>query len=90
MPYSVVTAQQACSTEMVNLAENKFIVTVPAKRIKQYKTLTGLALADRQFVISKRISQMTKRNVTAFVNLTKVLKRLINSMFVNVVETNCL
>ena len=37
---------------------------------------TGLALADRQFVISERISQMTKGNVTAFVNLTKALKRL--------------
>ena len=36
----------------------------------------GLALADRQFVISERISQMTKGNVTAFVNLTKALKRL--------------
>ena len=37
---------------------------------------TGLALADRQFVISERISQMTKGNVTVFVNLTKALKRL--------------
>ena len=39
--------------------------------------MPGLALADRQFVISERISQMTKRNVAAFVNLTKALKRLI-------------
>ena len=53
-------------------------------------SLPGLALADRQFVISERISQMTKRNVTAFVNLTKALKCLINSMFLNVFETNYL
>ena len=52
--------------------------------------LSGLALADRQFVISERISQMTKGNVTAFVNLTKALKRLIYSKFINVLETNCL
>ena len=39
----------------------------------------GLALADRHFVISERISQMTKGNITAFVNLTKALKRLIYS-----------
>ena len=48
----------------------------------------GLALADRQFVISESISQMKKGNVTDFVNLTKALKRLINSMFLNVLETN--
>ena len=50
---------------------------------------SGLALADRQFVISERISQMTKGNVTAFVNLTKAIKQRINSMFLNVFETNC-
>ena len=38
---------------------------------------SGLALADRQFVIGERLGQMTKRNVTAFVNLTKALKVLI-------------
>ena len=53
-------------------------------------SIPGLALADRQFVISERISQMTKGNVTAFVNLTKAIKQLINSMFLNVFETNCL
>ena len=48
----------------------------------------ALALADRQFVISESISQIAKGNVTDFVNLTKALKRLINSMFLNVLETN--
>ena len=47
------------------------------------KKYAGLALADRQFVISERISQMTKGNVTAFVNLTKAIKQLIND---NVLE----
>ena len=51
-------------------------VHVHEMNVNKWMSVSGLALADRQFVIGERISQMTKGNVTAFVNLTKALKRL--------------